>query len=230
MLRSAIVSISLMFLIYASAFAQDSKVQVFGGYSLVHTGGNNGVDGPALDSALGATPRTFSVRTNYSGWNGAIQFNANKWFGIKADIGGNYGTPISASSGSGITGLPGLSSYSYLFGPVFSAHPSDKFTPYAHALFGVNRTSLHSTDNLSDGTTTTSLPGVTDSAFAMALGGGIDYNVTKRFALRLGQFDYLYTGHDLNTIGNNLVGPGTFSGLDTHQNNFRFATGVVFNF
>lgn len=229
MLRSAIVSLSLMFLICASAFAQDSKVQVFGGYSLVHTGGNNGVDGPALDSALGATPGTFSVKTNYSGWNGAIQFNANKWFGIKADIGGNYGTPISASSGSGITGLPGLSSYSYLFGPVFSAH-SNRFTPYVHTLFGVNRTSLHSTNNLSDGTTTISLPEVTDSAFAMALGGGIDYNVTKRFGLRLGQFDYLYTGHDLNAIGNNLLGPGTFTGLDTHQNNFRFATGVVFNF
>src|SRR5258708_38420965 len=127
MLRSAIVSISLMFLICASALAQDSKVQVFGGYSVVHTG-NSGVDGPALDSAFGTTPGTFGVKTNYSGWNGAIQFNANKWFGIKADIGGNYGTPITPSRGSGITGLPGLSSYSVLFVPVVWAAALAKFT------------------------------------------------------------------------------------------------------
>src|SRR5579864_8448085 len=74
MLRSAIVSISLMFLICMTAFAQDStsKVQVFGGYSLVHSG-NGGVDGPTLDTTFGAVPGTFGVNRNFSGWDSAVQ-------------------------------------------------------------------------------------------------------------------------------------------------------------
>ena len=218
-----------MFLIGSLAFAQDStpRVQVFGGYSLLHTG-NGGVTGPTLDTLFGATSGTFGVSSNFSGWNAAAQVNANRWFGVVADFSGNYGTPVTASSSSGITGLPGASSHSFLFGPVFSAHTS-KATPFVHTLFGVNRASLNSTSTLT-GLPITSLPSLTDSAFAMALGGGLDYNFTKRFGVRLGQFDYLYTKHDLNAIGNNLLGPGTFSGLDTHQNNFRFSSGLVFSF
>jgi opacity protein-like surface antigen len=94
-----------------------------------------------------------------------------------------------------------LRQHHFLFGPVISAR-SEKATIFAHALFGDARATVDT------GTLSTS-----DNAFAMALGGGLDYNLNKNFAVRVGQFDYL---------------PTRF-GSDT-QNNFRYATGIVFKF
>jgi hypothetical protein len=50
----------------------------------------------------------------------------------------------------------------------------------------------------------------TETAFAMALGGGVDVRVGGPFSVRLGQLDYLMTRFG-----------------DTRQNNFRFSAGVV---
>lgn len=204
-----------------------SKIEIFGGYSLLHSG-NGGLNGPALDSVFGTPAGTFAAASNFSGWNTEIQFNATRTFGIVADLGGNYGNLFNASSSSGVTGLPGGHSYSFLFGPVVSAH-TGKATPFVHALFGVNRLTSSSANSLT-GVLFTSLPTVTDSAFAMALGGGLDYKVAPHFGLRLAQLDYLYTGHDMNTFANNLFGPGTFTNLSAHENNLRFSTGVTIRF
>jgi hypothetical protein len=54
---------------------------------------------------------------------------------------------------------------------------------------------------------------VSDSAFTMAFGGGLDYNLNRKFAVRVGQFDYL---------------PTRFGGET--QNNFRYSAGVVVRF
>jgi len=220
-----------LFTLLASSFGvgQDStsKVQVFGGYSLLHTD-NSGLNGPTLDSFFGTSTGTFGVASKFSGWDTQIQFNANRTLGIAADLGGNYGSLLTTSSGSSISGLPAGHSHSFLFGPVVSTH-AGKITPFVHALFGVNRLASSSTTSIT-GLPITSLPAVSDSAFAMALGGGVDYNMSSHFGLRLGQLDYLYTGHDMNAIANNIFGPGTFTGLATHQNNFRFATGITFRF
>ena len=50
-------------------------------------------------------------------------------------------------------------------------------------------------------------------AFAANLGGGIDYRLNRRFALRLAEADYLLTTFD--------------NGSNNHQNNFRVSCGVV---
>jgi opacity protein-like surface antigen len=67
--------------------------------------------------------------------------------------------------------------YSYMFGPVVAAHLRT-VTPFAHVLFG--RTSNSYNGASSDSYT----------AFTWAAGGGLDVNVFRRFAVRLGQFDY----------------------------------------
>jgi opacity protein-like surface antigen len=128
---------------------------------------------------------------NFQGWDAAAQYNFNKYFGAKADFSGAYKTVLGTS----------LRQHHFLFGPVISAR-SEKATIFAHALFGDARATVDT------GTLSTS-----DNAFAMALGGGLDYNLNKNFAVRVGQFDYL---------------PTRF-GSDT-QNNFRYATGIVFKF
>jgi hypothetical protein len=79
-----------VFTLLASSFGvgQDStsKVQIFGGSSLLHTD-NSGLNGPALDAFFGTPTGTFGVASNFSGWDTQIQFNANRTLGIVADLG-----------------------------------------------------------------------------------------------------------------------------------------------
>lgn len=50
----------------------------------------------------------------------------------------------------------------------------------------------------------------------MTIGGGVDAAITRNFAVRVAQLDYLPTRFSL--------------GLEDRQNNLRFSTGVVFRF
>ncbi len=224
MRNTFIAAVLFTCLLSIGAFAQDDapKVQVFGGYSLLHAD-TAGLTGPSIDNAFTATPGTFNVTSNYNGWNGEVQYNTNRWLGFAADFSGHYGTPVTASSSSGITGQPGIRSYSYLFGPVvsFRGRSNSRITPFVHGLFGANRVT-------SDASPFTG--SISDTAFAMALGGGVDANLSQHFAVRLGQVDYLYTGHDASSLSNQFFGTDLTNGTSTHQNNIRFSTGVVFKF
>ena len=120
---------------------------------------------------------------NLNGWNGALTGNFNKWFGVTADFSGSY------KSVSGVS----LSAYSYTFGPVVALRRG-KVTPFAHALFGGFHLS----------------PGSTDG-FAMAVGGGVDFKVAPKIAVRAIQVDWL-----------SLRAQGT-----TENNNARISAGIV---
>jgi hypothetical protein len=52
----------------------------------------------------------------------------------------------------------------------------------------------------------------------MTFGGGLDWNLNKHFAVRIGQFEDLYSRFD--TSG--------FAASGNSQNSFRYSTGVVF--
>lgn len=145
--------------------AQDSKVDVFAGYSFLHTSPGSG-----LPSA------------NASGWEGSLTYNWNRWLGLTADIDGHYCCDASL--------------HNFLFGPQIN-FGHEKLSPYVHGLFGVSHGSAS---------------GVTDNAFAFALGGGLDYKVTDRIGVRIAQVDYLGT---------------RFAGYT--QNNVRVSTGLVFH-
>ena len=196
------------------AVAQDyPRAQLFGGFSYLH-----------VDTEGATVPAPASIKTWYPGWEIAGQFNLTKMLGIKGDFSGNYGTPI-----SGVPGFPSARTYTFLFGPVISFR-GDRVTPFVHALFGGNHASIDST---------IVSPSFSETAFAMAFGGGLDVKLTHHFGLRLGQFDYLYTKHCLNVpadfagLGNpagcllgssSILGPGAPA---AHQNNFRFSTGIT---
>lgn len=230
MTRSAIVLVMTAAIVWmgSSAFAQDvPKVQVFGGYSWMHAG-TGGLTGTALDTDLNQFPNTFGVGSSSNGWNAEAQYNFDRWIGIVADFGGQYGTPITAGT-QGVSGLPTMTEYSYMAGPVVSYRAKAKITPFVHALFGWDRASLGS------GTITgTKSPvrsfGSSYTAFAIVGGAGVDYKVSRRFALRLVQLDYFRTTLDLNSLYGAAFGPGTFHGLPTHENNFRLSTGIVLKF
>ena len=222
---AVLVAVGVFFLALG-AFAQDApKLELFGGGSLVRAD-TAGVSGQTLDSFFGRNTGTYGVTTNYYGWGAEVQGNLNHWLGIVADASGHYGIPVTASSTSGISGLPTLSSYSYLLGPVLS-HRTGRFTPFVHALAGMDRLSVGAFPP----THTISISKAeTNTALAMALGGGVDLKVHKSISWRLGM-DYLYTKHNVNAIVDASTGfPLASTGIAAHENNLRFLTGVVFNF
>jgi S1-C subfamily serine protease len=61
---------------------------------------------------------------------------------------------------------------------------------------------------------------VSNTALAMAFGGGVDVKIARHFAVR-GQADYLYTGHDFTDLIPNIA---------AHQNNVRASAGIVYSF
>jgi hypothetical protein len=139
-----------------------------------------------------------SPTVNLNGWEASLEGKFLPWIGIVADFGAGYGSdnlavpcPIALCSVSS-----SRRRYTYLFGPRVSV-PVGKFTPFAHALFGAA--------HVNDG-------GFTDTSFATAIGGGLDYKLIKGVAWRV-------QGDDLHT---NLFGTG--------ENHFRFSTGIDFRF
>lgn len=104
----------VMLLSAVAASAQDvPKVEVFAGYSYLHT------------SISGTT-----FTTNLNGGSASLTFNATSWLGIVGDVGGYHGGVNSL--GNGINGEV----FTYLFGPKATFH-AGRFTPFVHSLFGV---------------------------------------------------------------------------------------------
>jgi hypothetical protein len=123
---------------------------------------------------------------NLAGWEASGQYKYTDWFGVVADFDGHYGS---------INGI-GTSTHTFLFGPQISMPSS--VSPFGHLLLG----GAHN-----------STGGFGTSSFSMALGGGVDTELTDKLRWRLVQADYLLT----------QFGGGS-------QNNFRFSTGIIFRF
>ncbi len=141
-------------------------------------------------------------KRNFAGWDSEFQYNFSKLLGITADIGGNYGRVA--------PNVPNSHAYTFVFGPTFSIR-REHATIFIHTLLGENTISK----NVITGSTNAS---PTDSAFAMAWGGGLDVHVSHALAIRLAQLDWLYTRHDLTPLGGKAF-----------QNNIRLTGGVVLN-
>src|SRR5713226_5987605 len=143
---------------------------------------------------------------NTHGGSGSFTYNASKWLGLTGELGGydfNRNLfPLTASNtsanGSFIT---------YLFGPRLNLRKFDHFVPFAEFLVGGARGGIE-------------LAGVnSQSAFALAAGGGVDMVLTKNVAWRVAQLDYLMTS---------FSGPAVAA--SGRQNNFRAGTGLVLRF
>ena len=135
------------------------------------------------EEILGGYSYLRSQGDNFNGWNASAAGNANDWFGIKADFSGYYKS--------------GLKAHTFMFGPQFSFRKEERVTPFVHTLFG----GTHVSD------------GGSDTAFSMALGGGIDVKAAEHVAVRVIQADYVMTRFDGET-----------------QNNLPLSFGIVFRF
>jgi Outer membrane protein beta-barrel domain len=124
---------------------------------------------------------------NNSGLNGytfSPAFNVLRGFGVVAELSGQYGSNLNLRD--------------IAIGPQF-LYPRGKAMFFAHLLIGDARSLVQVGG------------GEEDTARAVAVGGGVDYDLTSRFAVRVIQFDYLHTA--------------LFS---EKQNNLRFSTGLVY--
>lgn len=139
-------------------------------------------------------------RANLNGWEGSLEGKVFPWVGLVADLSGHYGSQnVPCSVGVNCATLPSVSVHeeNVLFGPRVSMSVG-KIRPFAEALFGAGHIN---TDGVGS-----------DTSFATALGGGIDYKIIRPVAWRF-EGDYVQT---------------RFFG--TTQNNVRLSTGIVFRF
>lgn len=207
------------------------KVQVFGGYTFIYLALGN-LNATSLDVDLNLYPRELIPQTNFNGWSAEGQYNFSRLVGAVIDVSGTTSRPFTGAPG--VTGIPTGSWYSIMAGPVVSYRKEKRVTPFAHALFGWNRT------NLSAGTLTSSSPigtqftvassGATFTDFAMAAGAGFDYKLSRRISLRPMQVEWYRTSLNLNTFYGTAFNDTLVRGFETKERNLRFSAGVVVNF
>jgi len=177
-----------------------TRAVVFGGYSYLRNGSNG-----------------------FNGWEGQGTFNFNRYLGVTADVSGSILSPFSFST-SGFSASTYQHVTNYLFGPTVTAG-FGRSAVFAHALFGAAHSSLGAGVNIPIiGGISTGLTSA--NAFAMAFGGGIDIGMTRHFAIRAVQVDYIRT--QFNSI--DALTSGLSSGLGNRQNSFRYSSGIVFRF
>jgi len=139
-------------------------------------------------------------RANTNGWEASVEGKVLPFIGIVGDFDAHYGSQNFVGvcpPGGGCTFNADVTERNFLFGPRASVSVG-KVRPFAELLIGGAHINVKGV--------------TTDTSFATALGGGIDYRLLRIVAWRL-QGDYLHT-----------------SFFNTSQNNIRLSTGLVLRF
>jgi len=213
---TAILSLPVFAMAQSEVNGPATRGTVFGGYSLFHTNNSLGSGLGNFSSGLGSS--------NLNGWEGQGTFNFTRHLGVTADFSGNS-HQLAGFSALGFSVGTQQHMYEFLFGPTVTTY-FGKSSVFGHALFGTAHSSLSAGASVPiiGGL---SVPLSSGNAFAMAFGGGFDIGLTRNFAIRAAQIDWIRTNF------NSLDGltSGLTSGIGTNnQNNFRFSTGVVWRF
>ena len=139
------------------------------------------------------------------GGAGSFTYNASRWLAFNEEVGFNRFTRDLSSLGGSSSAKGTISSF--LFGPRLNYRKFDYFVPFGEFLLGLTHGPAQLTGANSQ------------SAFAVAAGGGVDVVLTKNLAWRFVQLDYLMTNH---------TGPAVDA--TGRQNSFRAGTGLVYRF
>jgi outer membrane protein OmpA-like peptidoglycan-associated protein/opacity protein-like surface antigen len=159
------------------------------------------------------------------GGSTSLAYNLNRHLGLVFDFGGfkvdslqftNTGPLFTPSRVVDADG----SVYTVLFGPRVSFRDHDRFTPFLQVLGGFARASQVTLNNC-NATIYACIPLPTETAFAMTAGGGLDYRLNHRIALRLFQVEYLLS---------RFQDPSSLTKENGWQSNVRLSAGLVFRF
>lgn len=187
----------------SAAGQANSGVQLFAGYSAEEVS-TCGTAGDTFLTCSGFMETGYSSAASYNGWNAAFTVFLPKLIGLTADFAGHYGSTIIRQASAS------TSRYSFMGGPT-AAFSIRGYTPFAHALFGgvYNHFGAFSYPGGSS-----TVPNYTK--FSWMIGGGLDIGIWRRFAIRVGEFDYERV--------NVPAAYGSYPAIG----GFRFSTGVVF--
>jgi len=190
-MRKLLPLIAILLVCAPAGFAQTdySNWEFFIGYA--HERANNGADrldvrGRAVNPN-GSTQRVdfVSERIPYNGVSTELVANVTPHVGLVTNFAATFANTDFVDALTGRSFHARVSRYTLLFGPRYNWRNSSPFIPYAHALFGVARYQAKFRNN--DFT----CPDTSDTAFAMALGGGLDIRAGNHVDIRAAQVDYL---------------------------------------
>jgi hypothetical protein len=194
MSRTFFAVLSLIF--FATlASAQVPKANVFFGYSYEN------LSSMSLDFLN-------QNRASLNGWEASIEGKVFPGVGIVADLSGHYGTQdyVYQSTNVNVPSSVDAHEITALFGPRFSASVG-KFRPFAEFLAGVGHITTTPSSSVA-----ASFGQPSDTSYALAVGGGLDYKIIRPIAWRF-QGDYIATHY-----------------FGTSENNVRVSTGIVLKF
>jgi hypothetical protein len=203
------IALFLAALLSSTSLSAQDKFEIFGGFSYarvpVQIFTPIAIAGPVIVIPPGTCPITgcppgigaFSTdHVNTHGWEFSGAFKPIPWLSAVADFSGHYGSTHGSN----------LHLNTYLFGPQISL-PA-RVSPFAHVLFGAAH------ESLSNPGVALGIPNLgTSTAFATAIGAGMDVKPFHFVSIRLFQFDYLLTRFGSKT-----------------QNQPRASAGVVLHF
>lgn len=165
----------------------------------IPTSGNVFV-GYSFENSSSSTLNQDLSRPNLQGWEASLEGKIIPFLGVVADLSGHYGSQsatIPTPDGPVSETITGHET-EVLFGPRVSVSLG-KFRPFAEAEVGVAR--INNDNGFGS-----------DTSFATAFGGGLDYRIFRPLAWRI-QGDYVGTRF-----------------FNTTQSNLRLSTGIVFRF
>jgi hypothetical protein len=133
-------------------------------------------------------------RASTNGWEATFEGKVFPWVGLVADFDGHYGSEnFPACAGfTCSTYNVNISEYNFLFGPRLSMSVG-KIRPFAEVLVGAGHVNAGIAGS--------------NTSFASAIGGGLDYRIIKPIAWRF-QADYVITQFFGNTQDNVRVSTG----------------------
>jgi opacity protein-like surface antigen len=146
-----------------------------------------------------------------TGWNASASFRLAQHVGVVADFAGYYPGYNAGCMGCGQSAKV----HTLLFGPQVT-FTKGRIAPFARFLMGDSRVTT-SADFVTGGNLNTF---TSSNSFTFGAGGGVDYRLTRRIALR-GQLDWLHTG--FQTSDNQRS-------YELIPNVVRVSTGIVFRF
>ena len=125
--------------------------------------------------------------------------------------------------------------YRMLFGPEVVIRNRSRATPFAHVLAGyasrrfVWPTGEWNCTDISGDCSEIMRTLVSDSGFAMAVGGGVDVNLRPNYGIRLFQFDYM-RAHLSRSNPDFVPDQGMLPTLKSWQTDYRISAGFYFRF
>lgn len=248
-----------------TVFAQD-KVEIFGGFSRQQIETEQfrefsryaGLTPAQVQTNTGATQTqlaegfkdTYRAARNLNGINVAVTYYFKGGLGVTGDFAYHFKEEDRNTRNNPLFFEDFTRSrrraLSLIGGPQYKFNKNSKIQPFVRALFGVTRQKNRSSQFFDNADNTN--PGGTNTAFETTRlednytgfiasgGGGLDVKISKNFAIRVIQFDYLATftsSRDarltaLGINGNASVSLGQTSFESSRRDNFRFSFGIVF--